>query len=257
MGVLTFAPRYVPIILPLALAALVFALDLLVPLGWAEWLPYLALMLFPFWLRERHSALILAAVCTVLIVLGFIFNLVYLPLPESVKAAIFRRGLGILVLWIIAVLVLSRQHSESERAKLILQLQQAFADVNTLRGLLPICASCKKIRDDKGSWSHMESYIQKHSFAESSHSLCPACADEFVSKAKTASISNPPPHTDFKQKFLLRLYGRAEHCPPHRAAALDRTTRPAFLRAVRSLSPAQCPKVELRPAVGFRASATA
>jgi hypothetical protein len=50
--------------------------------------------------------------------------------------------------------------------------------VRTLRGILPICASCKKIRDDKGYWNQLESYIRDHSEAEFSHSLCPECIEK-------------------------------------------------------------------------------
>ena len=55
------------------------------------------------------------------------------------------------------------------------ELREALADVRTLSGLLLICAECKNIRDDKGYWSQIESYISKHSNAEFSHSICPAC----------------------------------------------------------------------------------
>ncbi|HAK87867.1 MAG TPA: hypothetical protein DHV16_03660 [Nitrospiraceae bacterium] len=55
------------------------------------------------------------------------------------------------------------------------QLEEALADVKALSGLLPICASCKKIRDDQGYWNHLESYISAHSEAEFSHSICPEC----------------------------------------------------------------------------------
>jgi hypothetical protein len=57
----------------------------------------------------------------------------------------------------------------------IRQLEQALAEVRTLRGLLPICSHCKKIRDDRGVWNVMEGYIQKHSDARFSHGLCPDC----------------------------------------------------------------------------------
>ncbi len=55
-------------------------------------------------------------------------------------------------------------------------LEKALAEARTLRGLLPICASCKKIRDDKGYWNQIESYIKEHSLAEFSHGICPECA---------------------------------------------------------------------------------
>lgn len=68
-----------------------------------------------------------------------------------------------------------RKRVEEDREKLILQLQDALTKIKTLRGLLPICASCKKIRDDKGYWQQIEVYIQDHSEAELSHGICPEC----------------------------------------------------------------------------------
>jgi hypothetical protein len=56
------------------------------------------------------------------------------------------------------------------------ELQKALSEINTLSGLLPICASCKKIRDDKGYWNQIEAYIRDRSEAEFSHSICPKCA---------------------------------------------------------------------------------
>ncbi len=56
------------------------------------------------------------------------------------------------------------------------QLQQALSEIKTLSGLLPICASCKKIRDDNGYWNQIESYIAKHTDAEFTHGICPECA---------------------------------------------------------------------------------
>ena len=55
-------------------------------------------------------------------------------------------------------------------------LLKALKEIKTLSGLLPICASCKKIRDDKGYWNQIESYIEQHSDAQFSHAICPACA---------------------------------------------------------------------------------
>lgn len=57
------------------------------------------------------------------------------------------------------------------------QLEEALASVKTLRGLLPICANCKKIRDDQGYWKQIEVYIENHSEALFSHGLCPECAE--------------------------------------------------------------------------------
>ncbi len=69
-----------------------------------------------------------------------------------------------------------RKRAEEERENLIRDLQKALSEVKALSGLLPICSSCKKIRDDNGYWNQIESYIQSHSQAEFSHSICPECA---------------------------------------------------------------------------------
>jgi len=71
--------------------------------------------------------------------------------------------------------ITERKRIEEEREKLIHELQDALANIKTLRGLLPICSYCKKIRDDKGYWNRIESYIQDHSGAEFTHGLCPEC----------------------------------------------------------------------------------
>lgn len=72
--------------------------------------------------------------------------------------------------------VTRRKQTEMEREDLIHQLQAALAKIKTLRGLVPICASCKKIRDDGGFWHQVEVYVRDHSAAQFSHSICPDCA---------------------------------------------------------------------------------
>jgi PAS domain S-box-containing protein len=69
-----------------------------------------------------------------------------------------------------------RKQIEEERNQLIKSLQDSLAKIKTLSGMLPICASCKKIRDDKGYWNKIETYIRIHSEAEFSHGICPECA---------------------------------------------------------------------------------
>jgi PAS domain S-box-containing protein len=64
---------------------------------------------------------------------------------------------------------------EKEKENLIIDLQKALAEVKRLSGFLPICASCKKIRDDKGYWQQVEEYIRDRSEAQFSHSICPDC----------------------------------------------------------------------------------
>jgi PleD family two-component response regulator len=66
--------------------------------------------------------------------------------------------------------------AERERDRTIQKLQEALSTIKTLSGLLPICANCKKVRDDKGYWKQIEAYVQEHSEAEFSHGICPDCA---------------------------------------------------------------------------------
>ena len=65
------------------------------------------------------------------------------------------------------------------------ELQKAYDKINTLKGLLPICSSCKKIRDDKGYWNNVEEYISEHSKADFSHSICPDCINKLYPELQT------------------------------------------------------------------------
>lgn len=71
--------------------------------------------------------------------------------------------------------ITERKESEAGRERLIRELQEALARIKTLRGLLPICASCKKIRDDSGYWNQIEAYVREHSEATFTHGICPEC----------------------------------------------------------------------------------
>ncbi len=82
---------------------------------------------------------------------------------------------------IVASLAITRDVTEkramsAQKEELIARLTDALANVKTLKGLLPICASCKKIRDDTGYWNRIASYLSEHSEAELTHGLCPECA---------------------------------------------------------------------------------
>jgi len=77
--------------------------------------------------------------------------------------------------------IAERKRSQLEREKLIQELQEAFAKIKVLSGFIPICASCKKIRDDQGYWNQLEAYIQSHTEAQFSHGICPDCATSLYS----------------------------------------------------------------------------
>jgi hypothetical protein len=75
-----------------------------------------------------------------------------------------------------------RTQAEEDRDKRIVELQQAMADFKKVSGLIPICATCKMIRDDQGFWNPVEAFISENSEAKLTHTICPKCADKFYSE---------------------------------------------------------------------------
>ena len=78
--------------------------------------------------------------------------------------------------------VTGHQRAEARLADANRALQDAMAQMKTLKGLLPICAACKKIRDEAGQWKRIETYIMEHSDAQFTHGLCPDCVKEYLSE---------------------------------------------------------------------------
>jgi PAS domain S-box-containing protein len=71
--------------------------------------------------------------------------------------------------------ITGRKAAEAERDRLVVELQDALAEVRTLRAILPICSYCKKVRDDENYWHSVEGYIQTHTDTQFSHGICPSC----------------------------------------------------------------------------------
>ena len=88
-------------------------------------------------------------------------------------------------------MALYKHQMERERAQLLRQLQDALANIKTLRGLLPICAACKNIRDDQGYWDQLESYISRHSEAQFTHGICPDCVKKLYPELLHESAEPP------------------------------------------------------------------
>ena len=123
---------------------------------------------------------------------------VYAPLREETRTImafvallIGAAGIGLAYLWRVQTsrfflqryeeekdMRVALLQSERERDLVIAKLREALAQVKALSGILPICASCKKIRDDQGYWQQVESYIGQHSEAEFSHGICPECVEK-------------------------------------------------------------------------------
>ena len=112
------------------------------------------------------------------------------------------------------------RREKDEREQLVGKLQGALAQTETLRGILPICSSCKKIRDDNGSWNDIEPYIRSHSQAKFSHSICPDCEEElypeYSKRRDSASDGHCSTHdrqTLQKVTFIERRSGRERRSP--------------------------------------------
>jgi PAS domain S-box-containing protein len=95
----------------------------------------------------------------------------------AINAYPFRDGISVLF-----EDVSDRKNAQRERERLIEELQAALANIRTLRGLVPICAWCKKIRNDSGYWEQLELYLKEHSEAKFTHGMCPDCMAKYSEK---------------------------------------------------------------------------
>jgi len=154
------------------LTLVIFFVDLAVPLGVAVDVLYVAVVLISFWSPKKNFVVLLAAILSVLTLGGFFLS----PSGVAIWKAVANRFLALFAIWATTVLGLYRIAAEEERARIAEERQKAYEEVKILRGFLPICASCKKIRDDQGYWNQIEKYIMEHSEAEFSHGICPECA---------------------------------------------------------------------------------
>jgi integral membrane sensor domain MASE1 len=113
------------------------------------------------------------------------------PLPSVSAAERVVRVQGILSIfslcvYLLAATVAERRRAERERIALLAELQTMLAEIRTLRGLIPICAWCKKIRDDQDFWHSVEDYVTSHTEARFSHGVCPECFERELRSAEQA-----------------------------------------------------------------------
>lgn len=160
------------ILLCAALMLFMFAVDLMLPLGVAAGVPYIAVILLTLWSQQRMMIYLAGILCSLLTVLGFFYS----PPGGEMWKVIVNRSLALYAIWVTAILVDLWKKEEEIREKALAERERAINELKVLRGYLPICASCKKIRDDEGSWQQIESYIRDNSEAEFSHGICPECS---------------------------------------------------------------------------------
>jgi hypothetical protein len=153
------------------LMAAFFLADLAMPLGVAMGVPYVAVVLASLWSPEKRFTVLVAAFSSFFVIIAFLYK----PPAGELWKVLCNRALALFAIWVTTVLALGRKRIEDKREKAVKDREKALEEIKILRGFLPICASCKKIRDDKGYWTQMEAYIRDHSEAEFSHGICPEC----------------------------------------------------------------------------------
>ena len=107
---------------------------------------------------------------------------------------VWNAGIRLVSFLVITITVSKVKEVLTSERELSTQLQEALSQVKELRGLLPICASCKKIRNDVGYWEQIEVYVRRHSKAEFSHSICPECAKRLYPKLFADERTSEPSH---------------------------------------------------------------
>ncbi len=134
--------------------------------------------------EKEISQKLIYLLCALLFCLIFIVDL-FTPL-----------GVALFAIWVTAFITLQRKNMDEKRIEALRREQQILEDTKILRGLLPICASCKKIRDDKGYWNRIETYIESHSDAQFSHGLCQDCMAKLYGDQDWYKNRNKPRGSD-------------------------------------------------------------
>jgi branched-subunit amino acid transport protein AzlD len=156
----------------LTIASAGCVLDCYTPIGLATWLLQLAVVWATNLWAARREVIAVAVVCSAYVVLGFWFS------PRSglpMWIDVVNRLLGVAAIWLLVHTCLRQKAAQLSHQKVAAELNESDAKVRILSGLLPICASCKKIRNEAGSWEQFETYIRDHSQAEFTHGLCEDC----------------------------------------------------------------------------------
>lgn len=174
-------------LLCIVISCSIFTLDLSMPLGIAGGVPYITSVLVSLRISDSRFTIWLAVFCSLLTIIGYFFS----PSGGELWKVLFNRALALFAIWVTTILALQQKQLEEKRLIAIREKEAALNDVKVLKGLLPICASCKSIRDDDGYWKQLEGYMQGHAEIEFSHSICPECTKRLypavADKLKTKS----------------------------------------------------------------------
>ncbi|MDA8433978.1 MAG: hypothetical protein M0Z60_13615 [Nitrospiraceae bacterium] len=133
---------------------------------------YLLPIAFVTWFAGRKAGLLMSVVSIITTVLSDILDgKILIHIAIETWNALVHLGFFIVVTYLLGRL----KHELDGRSKIIAELKKALNEIKTLSGLLPMCAWCKKVRDDSGYWKQVEQYIAEHTEAEFTHGICPDC----------------------------------------------------------------------------------
>jgi hypothetical protein len=153
------------------LMAVILYFDLSIPLGVAIGVVYIAVVLISLQSPQNSVTVLISIGCSILMI-GVFF---YQPPVTEMWKVIFNRAIALFAIWMTAILGMQRNKALQKRETVLREREIALEDVRILRGLLPICSSCKKIRNDEGYWIQIEEYIRVHSEAIFTHGICQEC----------------------------------------------------------------------------------
>jgi hypothetical protein len=141
-------------------------LDILTPLGIADWLLEVILLWVASVWGDRREMRIVAAIASAAVILGLWLS----PTTDApFWMAVINRLAAIVAMW--TMVHVAHRHRSAEEAQ-----RKAAAHIKVLQGLLPICAACKAIRNERGEWHRLENYLSANSEVQLTHGLCPPCA---------------------------------------------------------------------------------
>jgi len=166
-----------------------FVVACAIALGWIDWRTGYELNFFVFyflpvsiaaWYIGLGASVIIAVLCSIIwfsadILSGHSYSSPVVPVWETMMRLLAFLAIGWAVSKIQALLMRERETTKALRVSL--------SEVKVLKGLLPICAQCKKIRDAQGQWQYIETYIREHSDARFTHGYCPECARKALAEA--------------------------------------------------------------------------
>ncbi|HKW87080.1 MAG TPA: hypothetical protein VJM82_08415 [Nitrospiraceae bacterium] len=153
-------PLFVGITVGLVVGILV--LDMMLSLDLAAGMFYVALVMISLWSQKRSFTILVAAACTALIVMDFLYS----PDQRNLQMTLADRSLALFATW--ATAILSLLHVRAQQ------------DNEILRALLPMCAGCKRIHDRESGWQFLEQYVRDNSDVRFSRTLCPECRKKWT-----------------------------------------------------------------------------